>query len=207
MTALLLFAASFAVVFALGFQQMNVHARLYQLAFATSLAIGVAQLVQFKLLPQPTGWLDVAGYLFGNAFGIVAAMKAHPAVMAWRTGQAEARGRRAAFRDEPAKTLRDAIAAALKPDPDAAPIVQLEQTSTAAERAEIEATLCLEAAVTEVEMFCHPLATSFALFYDVRTVTDIDRRWSVDRALHYLQLRDAIAFHPTLPHLVRLKQP
>lgn len=80
-TAFLLFAASFAVVFALGIQQYNVTHGHRAAAFATSLAIGLASLVQLKVLPGPTTWLDVAGYLLGSACGIVASMWAHPRLL------------------------------------------------------------------------------------------------------------------------------
>ena len=195
MTALILFLASFCVVFAMGFQQMNVTARLYAMAFGTSLVIGASQLVQFKLLPQPTGWLDLAGYLLGNATGIVCAMKAHPALMQWR---ARAQSLRA--------MVESACIESIEPDEpwSHAAAVQLEQRPTHAERTDLEASISLESSVSEIEMFCHPLATSAALFYDVRSITDESRRSSVDRALRYLQLRNAIAYHPQHAHLVRI---
>jgi len=77
-SAALLFAASFAVVFGLGVQQHNVHRGHRGLAFTTSLLIGAATLVQLKVLPGPTSWLDIVGYLLGSACGIVASMWAHP---------------------------------------------------------------------------------------------------------------------------------
>lgn len=81
MTALYLFAATFALVFALGVQQLNVTADWYAGAFVTSLAISSANLVLFKVLPGPTGAVDIAGYSLGGAFGIVAAMRAHPYIV------------------------------------------------------------------------------------------------------------------------------
>jgi len=81
-TAALLFLASFAVVFGLGVQQHNVHRGHRGLAFTTSLLIGAATLVQLKVLPGPTTWLDIAGYLLGSACGIVASMWAHPRLVA-----------------------------------------------------------------------------------------------------------------------------
>jgi len=81
MTPALLFAASFAVVFALGIQQHNVTHGHRVAAFITSVLIGVMTLVQLKLLPGPTTWLDIGAYLVGSAFGIVGSMWAHPRVL------------------------------------------------------------------------------------------------------------------------------
>jgi hypothetical protein len=78
MTALLLFGASFLVVFALGFQQLNVTAGYVRLAIATSVLINAGTLLQFKVLPGPTSVLEVVAYFAGSAAGIVASMKAHP---------------------------------------------------------------------------------------------------------------------------------
>lgn len=77
-TALMLFAATFMVVFTLGLQQLNVDQGRAAAAFVTSIAIGASNLVLFKVLPGPTSALDVGAYLAGGAFGIVASMRAHP---------------------------------------------------------------------------------------------------------------------------------
>ena len=71
--ALLLLASSFALVFCLGLQSLFVNNGHMAAAFCNSLAIGVANLVLFKLAPDATGW-QVAGYLAGGPFGIVASM-------------------------------------------------------------------------------------------------------------------------------------
>jgi hypothetical protein len=76
-----IFIASFAVVFAMAMQQLNVTAGRRGLAFATSLFIGVATLVQFKLLPGPTTWIDIGGYLFGGAAGVVSCMWLYPRLL------------------------------------------------------------------------------------------------------------------------------
>jgi hypothetical protein len=78
--AALLLCSSFAVVFLLGTQQLNVTAGRKRAAFVTSLAIGAATLVQFKVLPGPTTLLEVAAYLVGSALGIVASIAAYPRV-------------------------------------------------------------------------------------------------------------------------------
>ncbi len=77
MTAVALFASTFALVFALGLQSLNVNGGHRWLAFGTSFAIGAANLVLFKLAPDATG-IEIAGYLTGGPLGIVAAMAAHP---------------------------------------------------------------------------------------------------------------------------------
>jgi hypothetical protein len=76
-TALTLFAATFAVVFLLGLQQLLVHGRRYLPAFVNSVAIGTAQLALYKLVPHETSGLDLAAYLAGGPLGIVAAMGFH----------------------------------------------------------------------------------------------------------------------------------
>lgn len=78
MTALLLFASTFAVVFALGLQSLNVNGGHRLMAFVTSFAIGGSNLVLFKVMPGPTDWMEIAAYLLGGPFGIVASMLAHP---------------------------------------------------------------------------------------------------------------------------------
>ncbi len=77
MTALALFLSTFALVFALGLQSLNVNGGHYRAAFLTSFAIGVANLVLFKLAPDASGW-EIAAYLTGGPIGIVCAMWAHP---------------------------------------------------------------------------------------------------------------------------------
>jgi hypothetical protein len=76
--AALLFAATFGVVFALGLQSLNVNGGHKALAFVTSFLIGASNLVLFKVLPRETSVLEIAAYLMGGPFGIVASMWAHP---------------------------------------------------------------------------------------------------------------------------------
>lgn len=76
MTALLLLASTFALVFCLGLQSQLVNNGHRLAAFFNSLAIGSANLVLFKLAPDATGW-QVAAYLAGGPFGIVASMAAY----------------------------------------------------------------------------------------------------------------------------------
>jgi hypothetical protein len=75
-TALALFASTYALVFFLGLQSLNVNRGHYWAAFFTSFGIGAGNLVLFKLAPDATG-LEIAAYLAGGPFGIVSSMLAH----------------------------------------------------------------------------------------------------------------------------------
>lgn len=80
-TAAILFLSTFAVVFALGLQSLNVNGGHRLLAFCTSFLIGASNLVLFKVLPGPTDTLQIAAYLLGGPFGIVCSMAAHPLIV------------------------------------------------------------------------------------------------------------------------------
>lgn len=82
MTALTLFASTFAVVFLLGVQQLNVQHGHQFAAFFTSIGIGVSQLALFKLAPD-AGGIEIAAYLAGGPLAIVCAMRAHPYLRRW----------------------------------------------------------------------------------------------------------------------------
>lgn len=73
MTALALFASTFALVFSLGLQSQLVNNGHWISAFANSVAIGTFNLVLYKLAPDAAG-IEIAGYLAGGPFGIVASM-------------------------------------------------------------------------------------------------------------------------------------
>lgn len=77
MTALMLFGITFALVYLLGIQQLNVQFGQRTQAFLTSALIAFCQLQLLKVMPQPTTWLENAGYLSGGSFGILAAMSSH----------------------------------------------------------------------------------------------------------------------------------
>jgi hypothetical protein len=81
MTALYLFAATFAVVFALGLQSLNVNGGHKALAFATSFSISASNLVLFKLLPAETDAWQITAYLLGGPIGIVCSMVSHPHIL------------------------------------------------------------------------------------------------------------------------------
>ena len=76
MIELALFASTFTVVFALGFQQQNVTGGHYRAAFLTSFVIGGAYLFLYKLVPD-AGPNEMAAYLAGGPFGITAGMWVH----------------------------------------------------------------------------------------------------------------------------------
>lgn len=73
MNALLLFLGSFFVVFALGFQQHNVHYRRYQAAFVNGIFIGIMNLLVLRLAPSASP-VEMATFLIGGPLGSVAAI-------------------------------------------------------------------------------------------------------------------------------------
>lgn len=79
LTHLALFASAFVTVFALGFQQQNVHGRHYVAAVITSFFIGGAQIFLWKLIPGADAGQIVAT-LGGGPVGIAAAMWTHPRI-------------------------------------------------------------------------------------------------------------------------------
>lgn len=80
MQAILIFISTFFLVFALGFQSLNVNGGHYKAAFLTSFLIGTSNLVLFKTVPDAS-WIEMAAYLGGGPFGIVASMWAHEKYM------------------------------------------------------------------------------------------------------------------------------
>ena len=89
MSALVVFAATFASVFALGFQSRNVNQGHYLAAAITSLFISGGHLVLYRQLPNPDA-LEIAGYMAGGVLGILTAMWAHDRSLS-RKGKAPAR--------------------------------------------------------------------------------------------------------------------
>jgi len=73
MTALLLLASTFALVFALGLQSQLVNNGHYAGAFCNSLLISFAQLGALQVVHTHTAW-DIAAYIAGGPMGIVASM-------------------------------------------------------------------------------------------------------------------------------------
>jgi hypothetical protein len=73
MNSILLFVSTFVLVFSLGLQSLMVNRGHFAGAFLNSLLISGAQLLLLKLGPDAAG-AEIAGYIFGGPFGIVAAM-------------------------------------------------------------------------------------------------------------------------------------
>ena len=80
MTAIIIFASTFILVFALGFQSLNVNNGHYKAAFLTSFAIAGSNLVLFKTVPQ-ADLLQITAYLLAGPCAIVCSMWAHRRVM------------------------------------------------------------------------------------------------------------------------------
>lgn len=73
MNTLLLFLGAFFIVFALGFQQHNVHYRRYQAAFLNGIFIGIMNLLVLRLGPGASP-VEMAAFLTGGPLGSVAAI-------------------------------------------------------------------------------------------------------------------------------------
>lgn len=73
MNALLLLISTFVLVFALGLQSQLVNNGHFVAAFLNSAVIGICNLMLFKLAPEASG-IEIAAYLVGGPFGIVASM-------------------------------------------------------------------------------------------------------------------------------------
>lgn len=81
MNELLLFASTFVIVFGTGLQSLNVVHGLRLAAFITSYVIGAGTLLMLNLAPN-ANWTEVAAFLSGGPFGMVASMDAHPWLVA-----------------------------------------------------------------------------------------------------------------------------
>lgn len=77
MTELILFGSTFVLVFALGFQSLNVNGGHYLAAALTSFVIGAAQMLLLKLGPDASA-TEIIAFLCGGPLGIVTAMRVHP---------------------------------------------------------------------------------------------------------------------------------
>ena len=76
MTAALLLVSTYALVFFLGLQSLNVNSGRMVAAFFTSFGIGVSNLVLFKLAPDASG-PEIVAYLTGGPLGIISSMWVH----------------------------------------------------------------------------------------------------------------------------------
>lgn len=86
MTDLLIFAATFVTVFALGFQSQNVNGGHYIAAGISSLAIGVGNLAILKMIPDTTDPLMIASYLVAGPLAIIASMITHRRTLGKKRG-------------------------------------------------------------------------------------------------------------------------
>lgn len=77
MTSLILFLSTFATVFALGFQSLNVNGGHYVSAFLTSFVIAAGNFALLKIVPTELTPLQIAIYFTGGPLGIVASMFVH----------------------------------------------------------------------------------------------------------------------------------
>jgi hypothetical protein len=194
MNALALFVASFVICFALGFQQFNLQRSLVVSAIVTSAVISLASLVQFRLLPFTPTALEIAAYLVGSALGIVGAMKAHPAFMAWRTNRWQP-----ADEDHPWRGVIEELGTS--------DFLKLHQDDTSAERDRLQAELARAVAVSDIESFCQRRSFSSGWYYDTADLREADpfEQAAVPRAVRYLELLGELARHPTHSALVRIK--
>jgi len=87
MSALILFATTFLLVASLGFQSLNVNKGHYVAAFLTSFLISGSNLVILRTVPQGD-LLEIAAYMLGGPFGIVASMWLHKRVLGKKGHQA-----------------------------------------------------------------------------------------------------------------------
>lgn len=74
MNFLTIFAATFTVVLALGFQSLTVNRGHFMAAFFNSFLISGANLVILKFVPQAHGAWDYAAYMTGGPLGIITSM-------------------------------------------------------------------------------------------------------------------------------------
>lgn len=181
MTALGLFLASFAVVFSLGAQQLNVNANRRSLAFVTSLFISLATLIQFKVLPGPTSWLEIAAFMLGNAAGIVTCMWAYPQLV-----------RLLGFRSKPTGPL--------PPEPD-------EHAVKLGETLRLGMQIADYSARSDIESMCQQVEQGPLTWWDTRQTDDDEyTRTYVHNACAFLYLRGRLVRHPQHAHLVRFSR-
>ena len=80
MNTLIIFTASYCVVFASGFQNRNINTHQYFAAAITSSVIGLFNLQLFKLLPNVSTFWEGAAYCLGGSLGAISAMHTHKKV-------------------------------------------------------------------------------------------------------------------------------
>lgn len=190
MTALLLFIATFAAVFTLGVQQINVERRHMLAAALTSPLIGLAHLALFKVLPGPTLLVEIAAYLAGGSAGIVASIWAHPRLAA---ALGALRRSRAPAGAASAHRAPDTVAKL------EARIERLGETLRMATR------IADYSARSDIETACPLERDDGYTWFDIARTADMgpEEFGFISAAVRYLSLRGHIARHPDQPHLVR----
>lgn len=181
MTALALLMASFAVVFFLGVQQLNVTANRRGFAFVTSLFISAATLIQFKVLPGPTTWLEIAAFMLGSALGIEASMAAYPRLV-----------KLLRFRTKtPAPALQ-------QPDEHA---VKLGETLR------LGMQIAEYSSRSDIESMCVQVQHGRERWWDTQQIEDDEyTRQYVHNACAFMHLRGRLVRHPVHAHLVRFSR-
>lgn len=91
MNAAILFGTTFVLVFALGVNTLSVNRDQYGIAFLTSFLISGSNLVILRTVPQGD-LLEVAAYMLGGPFGIVASMWMHKRFLGKAKARKEAAG-------------------------------------------------------------------------------------------------------------------
>lgn len=190
MTALLLFIATFAAVFTLGVQQINVERRHMLAAAATSPLIGLAHLALFKVLPGPTLAIEIAAYLAGGSAGIVASIWAHPRMAAALGALRRAR--------------TPAGATSAHHDPGAAAELQAH-AERLGETLRMATHIADYSARSDIESACSFERDDGYTWFDIaRTAYMSPEEYGfISAAVRYLSLRGHITRHPDQPHLVR----
>lgn len=87
MSALIIFSTTFILVASLGFQSLNVNKGHYIAAFLTSFVISGSNLVILRTIPQGD-LFEVAAYMLGGPFGIVASMWLHKRLLGKKANHA-----------------------------------------------------------------------------------------------------------------------
>jgi len=77
MHSLIIFAATFTVVFSLGFQSLALIQKHYKTAVVNSIFISAANLAILKFVPEANSFFDYVAFMTGGPFGIAFSIYAH----------------------------------------------------------------------------------------------------------------------------------
>lgn len=216
MTAALLFAANFTIVFLMGVQQLTVQRGAMIAAFCISPFITGASIVLFKVLPQETTMLDNVVHMLGGSFGIVAGMWMHAQVLAlFQPPRDVVKGWR------PSRPMPPAPAPAPAPlasEAERASKMKAfrkyvdEMPSTSAHAVRLGETLRLateladDVARSDIESYCAVEHSDKHDWYDTHHSDPATNNDAVAKAVRYLDLRNRVIHHPQQPHLVRFER-